>query len=120
MNVLVIGSGGREHALAWKASQSTGVETVYVAPGNAGTAREAGLENVAIDAMDFASLAEFAALTLRRLLGELGQVAAIEVFSTLYSLVSPIEALTHKFGFDLLDHACMSRQRKGWRVFLLR
>ena len=60
MNVLVIGSGGREHALAWKASQSADVETVYVAPGNAGTAREAGLENVAIEAMDFASLADFA------------------------------------------------------------
>jgi phosphoribosylamine--glycine ligase len=60
MNVLVIGSGGREHALAWKASQSADVETVYVAPGNAGTAREAGLENVTIEAMDFASLADFA------------------------------------------------------------
>lgn len=60
MNVLVIGSGGREHALAWKAAQSAGVETVYVAPGNAGTAQEAGLENVAIDAMDFAALADFA------------------------------------------------------------
>ncbi|MCB1688942.1 MAG: phosphoribosylamine--glycine ligase [Halioglobus sp.] len=60
MNVLIIGSGGREHALAWKAAQSADVETVYVAPGNAGTAMEAGLENVAIDAMDFAGLAEFA------------------------------------------------------------
>ena len=60
MNVLVIGSGGREHALAWKAAQSTGVETVFVAPGNAGTAQEAGLENVAIDAMDFPALADFA------------------------------------------------------------
>mgnify|MGYP000440931380 CR=1 FL=1 len=40
MNILVIGSGGREHALAWKAAQSAGVETVFVAPGNAGTARE--------------------------------------------------------------------------------
>jgi phosphoribosylamine--glycine ligase len=60
MNVLVIGSGGREHALAWKAAQSAGVETVYVAPGNAGTAQEAGLENVAIDAMDFPALASFA------------------------------------------------------------
>ena len=54
MNVLVIGSGGREHALAWKASQSSDVETVYVAPGNAGTDTEPGLENVAIDVMDFA------------------------------------------------------------------
>lgn len=60
MNILVIGSGGREHALAWKASQSSKVETVFVAPGNAGTAIEPGLENVAIGADDFAALAEFA------------------------------------------------------------
>jgi phosphoribosylamine--glycine ligase len=60
MNVLVIGSGGREHALAWKAAQSKGVDTVYVAPGNAGTAQEARLENVAIDSMDFLALADFA------------------------------------------------------------
>ncbi len=60
MNVLVIGSGGREHALAWKAAQSPDVETVFVAPGNAGTAREAGLENVAIGVGDFTALADFA------------------------------------------------------------
>ena len=60
MNVLVIGSGGREHALAWKAAQSSKVQKVFVAPGNAGTALEANLENVAIDVMDFAALAEFA------------------------------------------------------------
>jgi phosphoribosylamine---glycine ligase len=60
LNVLIIGGGGREHALAWKAAQSEKVETVYVAPGNAGTATEAGVENVAIDVMDFASLADFA------------------------------------------------------------
>ncbi len=60
MNVLIIGSGGREHALAWKAAQNPSVETVYVAPGNAGTATEAGLENVAIDVMDFEKLAAFA------------------------------------------------------------
>ena len=40
MNVLVIGSGGREHALAWKSAQSSEVEKVFVAPGNAGTASE--------------------------------------------------------------------------------
>jgi phosphoribosylamine---glycine ligase len=60
MNILVIGSGGREHALAWKAAQSADVETVYVAPGNAGTAQEAGLQNVPIDVMDFPALADFA------------------------------------------------------------
>ncbi|TNC81401.1 MAG: phosphoribosylamine--glycine ligase [Oleiphilus sp.] len=60
MNVLVIGSGGREHALAWKAVQSPLVETVFVAPGNAGTDLEAGIENVAIDVMDFSALTAFA------------------------------------------------------------
>lgn len=60
MNVLIIGSGGREHALAWKAAQSPLVEKVFVAPGNAGTATEPGLENVAIDSMAFAELADFA------------------------------------------------------------
>ena len=50
MKVLVIGGGGREHALAWKAAQSENVSKVFVAPGNAGTALESGLENVAIAA----------------------------------------------------------------------
>jgi phosphoribosylamine--glycine ligase len=60
MNVLVIGSGGREHALAWKASQSSTVSTVFVAPGNAGTAMEPHLENVVISIADFSALADFA------------------------------------------------------------
>lgn len=60
MNVLIIGNGGREHALAWKAAQSAQVETVYVAPGNAGTALDQGIENVDIAVGDFAALADFA------------------------------------------------------------
>ena len=60
MKVLVIGSGGREHSLAWRAAQSANVDKVFVAPGNAGTAREPKLENVAIDVMNFAALADFA------------------------------------------------------------
>ncbi len=60
MKVLVVGSGGREHALAWKAVQSEMVDQVYVAPGNAGTAREPGVENVDIGVGDFAGLIEFA------------------------------------------------------------
>lgn len=60
MNVLIIGSGGREHALAWKAAQSTAVKQVFVAPGNAGTATEAKCTNVALDIADFDSLANFA------------------------------------------------------------
>ena len=60
MNVLVIGSGGREHALAWKVAQNPEVTTVFVAPGNAGTATDTGCENVAIDVSDFAGLRDFA------------------------------------------------------------
>ncbi|BFM19760.1 phosphoribosylamine--glycine ligase [Gilvimarinus japonicus] len=60
MNILIIGGGGREHALAWKAAQSQQVETVYLAPGNAGTALDDKLKNVDIDVLDFAALAEFA------------------------------------------------------------
>ena len=61
MNVLIIGSGGREHALAWKIAQDERVEKVFVAPGNAGTAIEAKCENVAIDVLELDQLAEFAA-----------------------------------------------------------
>ena len=58
MKVLVIGNGGREHALAWKLAQSERVQTVYVAPGNAGTALDARLHNLPIT--DLTALADFA------------------------------------------------------------
>jgi phosphoribosylamine--glycine ligase len=57
MKILVVGSGGREHALAWRLAQSVRVQTVFVAPGNGGTAREPGLRNMPISAID--TLAEF-------------------------------------------------------------
>jgi phosphoribosylamine---glycine ligase len=60
MKVLIVGNGGREHALAWKAARSAGVEQVFVAPGNAGTAREPNVRNVAIDVLDFDALVELA------------------------------------------------------------
>ncbi|QSX30418.1 phosphoribosylamine--glycine ligase [Shewanella cyperi] len=60
MKILVIGSGGREHALGWKAAQNPAVETVFVAPGNAGTSLEPKLENVAIEATDIPALLAFA------------------------------------------------------------
>jgi hypothetical protein len=53
--VLIIGSGGREHALAWKVAQDPRVEKVFVAPGNAGTAIEAKCENVAIDVLPWSN-----------------------------------------------------------------
>ncbi|AKE53035.1 phosphoribosylamine--glycine ligase [Kangiella geojedonensis] len=60
MNVLIIGSGGREHALAWKAAQSDNVEKVFVAPGNAGSALEAKVENVSIGVEAVDELVAFA------------------------------------------------------------
>ena len=60
MKLLVIGSGGREHALAWKLKQSAGVKEVLVAPGNAGTAKEVGVRNVDISATDVDALIELA------------------------------------------------------------
>jgi len=60
MKVLVIGSGGREHALAWKAAQSNNIEKVFVAPGNAGTTIENKVENINISADDIAGLVTFA------------------------------------------------------------
>jgi phosphoribosylamine---glycine ligase len=61
VKILVVGGGGREHAIAWKAARSRLADRVYVAPGNAGTAREPGCENVPIEAADIAALADFAA-----------------------------------------------------------
>ncbi len=60
MNVLIIGSGGREHALAWKTAQSEKVTKVFVAPGNAGTALENKVENVAVGSEDIDGLITFA------------------------------------------------------------
>ena len=59
MQVLVIGSGGREHALAWKSAQDNSVTKVFVCPGNAGTALEQKLSNISIDANDFQAIENF-------------------------------------------------------------
>ncbi len=61
MKILIVGGGGREHALAWKSAQSARVEHVYVAPGNAGTALEPKVSNIDIAADDIEALAAFAA-----------------------------------------------------------
>ena len=60
MKILILGSGGREHALAWKCAQDPRIEKVFVAPGNAGSATEAKCENVALDILDNAALVAFA------------------------------------------------------------
>jgi phosphoribosylamine--glycine ligase len=60
MKILIIGNGGREHALAWKCAQSSNVSSVFVAPGNAGTASEQKVINIAIDILDNKKLLDFA------------------------------------------------------------
>ena len=60
MNILVLGSGGREHALAWKIAQDAKVTQVFVAPGNAGTATEDKCQNVDIDILNNPAIIEFA------------------------------------------------------------
>lgn len=59
MNILVIGSGGREHAIAWKLAQSPQATCIYVAPGNAGTHYETKVKNVELDPLDFTALIDF-------------------------------------------------------------
>jgi len=59
VNILIIGSGGREHALAWKIAQDERVSQVFIAPGNAGTASEAKCQNIAIDVLALEPLADF-------------------------------------------------------------
>jgi phosphoribosylamine--glycine ligase len=60
MNILIIGSGGREHALAWKIAQSAQADQVFVAPGNGGTEAEPGVRNIPIDPTDAQALVRFA------------------------------------------------------------
>lgn len=59
MNILVLGNGGREHALAWKIAQDEKVAKVFVAPGNAGTATEAKCENINLSILDNAAIIDF-------------------------------------------------------------
>ena len=59
MNILIIGSGGREHALAWKSAQDKSVSNVFVCPGNAGTALENKVTNISLDTNDFRSIESF-------------------------------------------------------------
>src|SRR6218665_1951469 len=60
MKILILGSGGREHALAWKCAQDSRVEKIFVAPGNAGSATEAKCENAALDILNNEELVKFA------------------------------------------------------------
>lgn len=60
MRILVIGAGGREHAIVWKLSQSTAVEKIFLAPGNGGSHQEQRVVNVDLNIADFPALTKFA------------------------------------------------------------
>jgi phosphoribosylamine--glycine ligase len=107
VKVLVIGSGGREHALAWKLAQSHQVEKVYVAPGNAGTAHEKKCENVRIKADDLRSLLDFA----------LGQGIGLTVVGPEGPLVQGVVDVFTQAGLKCFGPSRMAAQLEGSKVF---
>src|SRR3989338_8452605 len=106
MNVLIIGSGGREHALAWKVAQDPRVEKVFVAPGNAGTATEAKCENVAIDVLALEQLADFAAANV-----------SLTIVGPEVPLVAGVVDLFRARGLDCFGPTKGAAQLEGSKAF---
>ncbi|MFJ4375964.1 phosphoribosylamine--glycine ligase [Pseudomonas japonica] len=106
MNVLIIGSGGREHALAWKVAQDPRIEKVFVAPGNAGTATEAKCENVAIDVLALEQLANFAEKNV-----------ALTIVGPEAPLVAGVVDLFRKRGLDCFGPTAGAAQLEGSKAF---
>ncbi|MCJ0975522.1 phosphoribosylamine--glycine ligase [Pseudomonas sp. PS1] len=106
MNVLIIGSGGREHALAWKVAQDSRVEKVFVAPGNAGTATEAKCENVAIDVLDIERLADFAQANVQ-----------LTIVGPEAPLVNGVVDLFQARGLDCFGPTAAAAQLEGSKAF---
>ena len=106
MNVLIIGSGGREHALAWKVAQDSRVQKVFVAPGNAGTATEAKCENVAIDVLDIEALADFAEKNVQ-----------LTIVGPEAPLVKGVVDLFRARGLDIFGPTAAAAQLEGSKAF---
>jgi phosphoribosylamine--glycine ligase len=106
MNVLIIGSGGREHALAWKVAQDPRVQKVFVAPGNAGTATEAKCENVAIDVLALEQLADFAE-----------QHVQLTIVGPEAPLVAGVVDLFRSRGLDCFGPTAGAAQLEGSKAF---
>lgn len=106
MNVLIIGSGGREHALAWKVAQDPRIEKVFVAPGNAGTAIEAKCENVEIDALAIEQLADFAE-----------QNVQLTIVGPEAPLVKGVVDLFRSRGLDCFGPTAAAAQLEGSKAF---
>lgn len=107
MKILVIGSGGREHALAWKAAQSAGVTEVLVAPGNAGTAREPGCRNVEVAVEDLEGLAALAAR----------EHVALTIVGPEVPLVAGIRDLFDRRGLACFGPSQAAAQLEGSKAF---
>ncbi|MFL9814675.1 phosphoribosylamine--glycine ligase [Stutzerimonas sp. VN223-3] len=106
MNVLIIGSGGREHALAWKVAQDPRIKKVFVAPGNAGTATEAKCENVAIDVLAIEQLADFAE-----------QNVQLTIVGPEAPLVKGVVDLFRARGLDCFGPTAAAAQLEGSKAF---
>ncbi|QLF93069.1 phosphoribosylamine--glycine ligase [Pseudomonas sp. ABC1] len=106
MNVLIIGSGGREHALAWKVAQDPRIAKVFVAPGNAGSATEAKCENVDIDVLDIERLADFAA-----------QNVQLTIVGPEAPLVKGVVDLFRSRGLDIFGPTAAAAQLEGSKAF---
>jgi phosphoribosylamine--glycine ligase len=107
MKILVIGGGGREHALAWKVAQSARVDKVYVAPGNAGTAGENRLENVAVDAEDIDALLAFA----------LKEKIDLTIVGPEAPLVAGVVDRFQASGLDIFGPSAAAAQLEGSKAF---
>ncbi len=107
MKVLVIGNGGREHALAWKLTQSPKVEKVYVAPGNAGTARERKCENLRVAPDNIPGLLDFA----------LGQGIGLTVVGPEGPLVAGITDVFQQAGVRCFGPSRAAARLEGSKAF---
>ena len=107
MKILVVGGGGREHALAWKAAQSKLTDVVYVAPGNAGTALETSLRNVDIGAENIPGLLEFA----------LKESIDLTIVGPEAPLVAGIVDEFEKAGLTIFGPTAVAAQLEGSKTF---
>jgi len=107
MKILIVGSGGREHALAWKAIQSPMVKQVFVAPGNAGTALEEHVENIAIAVDDITALVDFATQ----------QAIALTIIGPEVPLVAGIVDHFQQAGLPCFGPSAKASQLEGSKTF---
>ncbi|KAI0080341.1 phosphoribosylamine--glycine ligase [Panus rudis PR-1116 ss-1] len=105
--VLILGSGGREHALAWKLAQSPSVQHIFVVPGNGGTANEAKTSNVAIPEGDFPALVDFA----------LKEKVSLVLPGPEQPLVDGVETHFRKVGIAVFGPTAVAAQMEGSKAF---